>query len=238
MSLRRRLFAIVAFCLALSGGIVAQTAYLGGNAVARRLIADRWVVRCAAGAGRASAAEPYVALTFGAGGGFKVSPDATVAVYGQVEQANYTHIGNRDVMFRLAESISWRRASGFFFGFLFEQRRLIFRPMGYVFNTSCCGALAGYGHEWAASGLTLDARCLLLVNMKSENTSASFIQRLKPSVSFRKRLYGRMAVGLDCSYALFGKRQVYVADRHKMWGLRMAVDINLGGRNEGAEKME
>ncbi len=238
MPLRSRLLAVVPFCLALSGCCVAQTAYLGVDAVARCRIASRWVVRCAAGAGRVSAAEPYAALMFGAGGGYKVSPDATVAAYGQVQQANYTHIGNRDVLFRLIESISWRRASGFFFGFLFEQRRLLFRPMGYVVNTSCFGALAGYGHEWATSGVALDVRCLLMANMKSENTSAKFIQRLKPSVSLRKRLSGGMAVGLDCSYALFGERQIYVEDRHKMWGVRMAVDINMGNRKDRAKKME
>ncbi len=237
MSLRNWL-AVVPFCLALSGGCVAQTAYFGADAVVRCRIANRWVVRCAAGAGRVSAAEPYAALTFGAGGGYKVSPDATVAAYGLVQQANYTHIGNRDVLFRLVESISWRRASGFFFGFLFEQRRLLFRPMGYVVSTSCFGALAGYGHEWAASGVALDARCLLVANMKSENTSAKFMQRLKPSVSLRKRLSDGLDVGVDCSYALFGERQVYVEDRHKMWGLRMAVDINLGNRKGRAEKME
>lgn len=67
----------------------------------------------------------------------------------------------------------------------------------------------------------------VVANTKSENSSASFLQRAKGSLAIRKRIGSVVAVGADYTFALGGPNQIYIADRDKLNVLNIAIDIFL-----------
>ncbi len=205
----------------------AQYAYTGVKGIAHFEISDRWLARAHLALGHGHADEPYNAFGAALGAGFKLSRDAMLAGSCSLTHANYSGLDNNDLILHLTESISWRRPSGFFFGFYFEQRRLIYRPSDYKINTSCFGGLIGYEHTWQKTGILARAFAVVTANAKSENSSAQFIQRVKGFVSLRKRVVEVVAIGADYSYAVGGEHQIYIADRDGLHLLNVAVDISL-----------
>ena len=205
----------------------AQSIFTGTRATARFELSTRWTARADAGVGYGYTAEPYNAIGGGLGAGFRLNRDATLAGYCSLAHASYRDITNKELILRLTESISWRRPSGFFFGFFFEQRRLIYHPSDYKINTSCFGGLVGYEHRWDRPGLMTRGFVTVVANTKSENSSASFLQRVKGSLAIRKRIGSTVAVGADYTFAIGGPNQIYIADRDKLNVLNVAVDIFL-----------
>lgn len=203
----------------------AQKLYLGCQADISCDISNRWTAKAYLAAGDAHTPEPYNALLAGFGGGFRLSGEATLAAHCSIAYAIYDDISNKDLILKLHESISWKRPSGFFFGFFLEQRRLIFRPSGYKLNASCLGGTLGMQRGWQKTGITANASLTVIANAKSENSAASFIQRVKISTSLRKRIGTRIALGADYTHAFGGRKQIYIADRDGMGCLTACVDF-------------
>ncbi|MBQ2322161.1 MAG: hypothetical protein II375_06345 [Bacteroidales bacterium] len=203
----------------------AQKLYLGCKADISCDISDRWIAEARIATGDAHTPEPYNALFAGVGGGFRLSREATLAAHCSIAYAIYDDITNKDLILKLHESISWKRPSGFFFGFFLEQRRLIFRPSGCKLNASCLGGTLGMQRAWQKPGISANASLTVIANAKSENSAASFIQRVKISTSVRKRIGTRIALGADYSHAFGGRRQIYIADRDGMGCLTACIDF-------------
>ncbi len=229
MTTRRALFSpLLAAIFALAPiAADAQNIYTGTRATARFELSTRWTTRADIGIGYGYTAEPYNAIGGGLGAGFHLNRDATLAGYCSLAHANFRDITNKELILRLNESISWRRPSGFFFGFFFEQRRLIYHPSDYKINTSCFGSLAGYEHRWERSGLMARGFVTVVANTKSENSSASFLQRVKGSLAIRKSVGSIVAIGADYTFAIGGPNQIYIADRNKLNTINVAIDIFL-----------
>lgn len=229
MTTRRALFCpLLAAIFALAPiAADAQNIYTGTRATARFELSTRWTTRADIGIGYGYTAEPYNALGGGLGAGFHLNRNATLAGYCSLAHANFRDITNKELILRLNESISWRRPSGFFFGFFFEQRRLIYHPSDYKINTSCFGGLAGYEHRWERSGLMARGFVTVVANTKSENSSASFLQRVKGSLAIRKTVGSIVAIGADYTFAIGGPNQIYIADRNKLNTINVAIDIFL-----------
>lgn len=227
-----RLWPLLALCLWAvgAGGVDAQSLFLSPKVEASATFARnrKWTTRASFQYGYGRTDEPYHALIGSVGGGYRMSQDATVSVEAVAAKAEYVNLENADVLLRLVETIDWRRASGFFFGFSFEQRRLRFRPANYLFNTSVFGAAAGYGRSWGRSGISADFSCRVVVNMRSETALADFLQRVRLVASVRKVVGDRMSLLLDFSYAYGGEYQIYIADRDDMFGVNFGLAFTLG----------
>lgn len=229
MTIRRALYCplIVTFLAHLSVEVDAQSLYTGTQATARFDLSTRWTAQADATVGYGYTDEPYNAIGGGLGAGFHLNRDATLAGYCSLAHASYRDISNEELILRINESISWRRPSGFFFGFFFEQRRLIYHPSDYKINTSCFGGAVGYEHRWERPALVARGFVTIVANTKSENSSASFLQRVKGSLAIRKRVGNAVAIGADYTFAIGGPNQIYIADRDKLNVLNVAIDIFL-----------
>ncbi len=208
----------------------AQDLFVAGRAESVYNITTRWSVSGNVVGGHAYTVEPYGALFVSLGGSFRLSKEATLAAHGSLSYADYANISNEDLILRLKESIQWRRASGFFFGFFLEQRRLIYKPSGYKLNASCLGATAGYEREWTRPAIVANGSATIIANSKCETPNATFIQRVKLSTSVSKRIGNMVAVGLDFTHMLGGHNQIYAADRDGMSVLAARVQVFFGRR--------
>ncbi len=222
----------MALCLWVGGAvrICAQSVFISPRVEAGATIGvnNRWMPRASFQYGYGRTDEPYHALIGGVGCGYRMSQDAAVSVEAVAAKAEYVNLENADVMLRLVETIEWTRASGFFFGFTFEQRRLRFSPAKYSFNTSVFSAAAGYARSWPRAGVSADFSCRAVVNMRSETTLAEFLQRVRLAASARKAIGVRYALFLNLSYAYGGEYQIYIADRDGMLGLNFGLSVTLG----------
>ena len=188
---------------------------------------QQWTLRGLCRTGYGCGSTSYWAGNIDCGAGYKLSEAATIAVYAKCSFANYIGISNKDVEISISESISWRRASGLFFGFYFEQRRLFYNPTGYTKNVSSCGGIVGVERMWDKTQITGRVGCQAICNLKSQSTKAEFVQRVKIPVSIRKGLTPRLAIGIDYTYSIFGEHQVFIADKNGLNTLSVAVDFKL-----------
>lgn len=227
-----RLWPLVALCLWVGGTACArgQSVFISPRVEADAAFAAnrKWTAKASFQYGYGRTEEPYHALIGGVGGRYRMSQDAAVSVEAVAAKAEYANLENADIMLRLIETIEWTKASGFFFGFTFEQRRLRFHPANYSFNTSVFSAAAGYAHSWPLAGLSADFSCRAVVNMRSETTLAEFLQRVRLAASVRKAMSDRLALFLNLSYAYGGEYQIYIADRDGMLGLNFGLSVTLG----------
>lgn len=215
------------------GGVVcagAQSVFISPWVEANATFAKnrKWTSRSSLQYGYGRTEEPYHAIIGGVACGYRMSQDAAISVGAVAARAEYVNLENVDVMLRLIETIEWRRASGFFFGFTFEQRRLRFRPANYSFNTSVFSAAVGYAHSWPSAGISADFSCRAVVNMRSETTLADFLQRVRLTASVSKALGERLALLMRLSYAYGGEYQIYIADREDMLWLNFGLSVTLG----------
>lgn len=214
-------------CLIFSSRIFGQN-YCGSLAVLmRKTLNDRWTVRAYGQLGQEYSATRSNIVTLEAGAGYSLSKEAVIAVYAKAAHADYMHIGNKDSEISVSESISWRRASGFFFGLYFEQRRLFYMPSNYAKNVSFCGGLAGWRKGWERTGIFGSVGCQIICNMKSPNTKADLIQRIKLPLVIRKTISERMAVGASYTYNAMGDNQMYIGERDRMNAVTISLDIAL-----------
>ncbi len=204
-----------------------QSYFDAATAKVTKDLRDKWVLQGLFRGGYGCGSTSYWACNIDCGAGYKLSETAIVAVYSRCAFANYISISNRDVEISIAESISWRRASGLFFGFYFEQRRLFYNPTGYTKNVSACGGIVGIERTWDKPQITGRIGCQVICNLKSQSTKAEFVQRVKIPVSIRKGLTQRLSVGIDYTYSAFGKRQIFIADKNGLNTLSVAVDFRL-----------
>lgn len=214
-------------CLFLSPYAFGQS-YCGSLAVlTRKTLNERWTVRAYGQIGQEYSGMRSNIVTLGAGAGYSLSKEAVISVYAKAVHADYMHIGNTDSEMSVSESISWRRASGFFFGLYFEQRRLFYMPSNYAKNVSFCGGLAGWRKAWERTGIFGSIGCQVICNMKSPNTKAALVQRIKLPLAVKKTISGKMAVGATYTYNALGDNQMYIGDRDRMNAVTISLDIAL-----------
>lgn len=193
----------------------------------RKTLNDRWTFRAFGQLGQEHSATRSNIVTLEAGAGYSLSKEAVIAVYAKAAHADYMHIGNKDSEISVSESISWRRASGFFFGLYFEQRRLFYMPSNYAKNVSFCGGLAGWSKSWERTGIFGSIGCQIICNMKSPNTKVDLVQRLKLPLVIKKTISERMAVGVSYTYNAMGDNQMYIGERDRMNAVTVSLDIAL-----------
>lgn len=193
----------------------------------RKKQGEVWTFRFDGQLGQESSTTRSNIFKCGAGAGFSLSREATIAVYTQMAHAEYLHIDNKDSEISVSESISWRRASGFFFGFYFEQRRLFYKPSNYAKNLSSCGGIIGWQKSWDEIGLSGKAACQVICNMKSLNTKADVVQRIKLPLSIKKSITGSLAICVSYEYGFLGENQMFIGDRDRMNSISASLEISL-----------
>lgn len=214
-------------CLFLSQHAFGQS-YCGSLGVLmRKTLNDRWTFRAYGRLGQEHSETRSNIVTLEAGAGYSLSKEAVIAVYAKAAHADYMHIGNKDSEISVSESISWRRASGFFFGLYFEQRRLFYMPSNYAKNVSFCGGLTGWRKSWERTGIFGSIGCQIICNMKSPNTKADLVQRLKLPLVIKKTISEKTAIGVSYTYNAMGDDQVYIGERDRMNAVAVSLDIAL-----------
>lgn len=202
--------------------------YNGSLAVLmRKSLNERWTFRADGQLGQEFSTTRSNIVTFGTGAGYSLSDEAIIAVYAKASHADYLHIDNKDSEISVSESISWRRTSGFFFGLYFEQRRLFYMPSNYAKNVSFCGGLIGWRKRWERSGIYGSVGCQIICNMKSPNTKAELIQRVKLPLTIKKTIAGKVAIGASYTYYAMGDNQIYIGERDRMNAVTVSLDIEL-----------
>ena len=214
---------ILFVCLFVFSPSSAQSTFGGIYLQARHKINDRWAARGCALIGREFGKTESWVASCDAGAGYSLSDEAVIAVYAKTSIANYIHMSNHDAEMSVVESISWRRASGLFFGFYFEQRRLFYQPSDYTKNVSAYGGIVGFEKSWDKLGLRGRAGFHIVCNMKSPSTKSEFIQRIKIPISLRKRVSESIALGISYTYGAMGETQIYIADRNGLNTINAAI---------------
>lgn len=206
----------------------AQYAYNGLKIAISKNFGEKWEIVGLANGGRGFGRQDYTSCGISLGASYRISNDARLYVFAQGQYADYMHIPNKDMEMCIKEMISWRRASGFFFGFYFEQKRLFYKPYDYAQNVSCFCGFTGYEHMWVKTGIYGRVRAQAILNMTSPNTKASFIQRAKVTISALKKINNRLFAGLDYTYGHWGEKQVYIADRDNLHNFGICVSYRFG----------
>lgn len=214
-------------CTVISSHVFGQN-YCGSLAVlTRKTLNDRWTVRAYGQIGQEYSEARSNIVTLEAGAGYSLSREAVISVYIRAAHADYLHISNKDSEISVSESISWRRASGFFFGLYFEQRQLFYMPSNYAKNVSFCSGLAGWSKRWERAGLFGSIGCQIICNMKSPHTRADLVQRIKLPLVIKKSISEKMAVGVSYTYNAMGDNQMYIGERDRMNTVTISLDIAL-----------
>lgn len=216
-----------ALCLTLCAAATSQNLCGLTDMQVSKSIGDRWAIRGELLFGHEHSTVNSTIVAYGGAAGYRMSHDAVIAVDANVSHALYSDIDNNDTETSIRESISWRRASGFFFSLYFEQRRLFYKPSDYAKNVSCCGGIAGWGKSWAKPGIFGSVACNLACNMKSPNTKAEVIQRIRVPIAIRKSINETIAIGLSYTYCALGDNQIYIADRDRLNTLTASFILTL-----------
>ncbi len=227
-----RLAAALCLLFMLSVMSEAQYAYNGLKIALSKDLGEKWEIVGLANGGRGFGKQDYTSCGLNLGASYKISKDARLYVFAKGQYADYMHVSNRDMEMSIKEMISWRRTSGFFFGFYFEQKRLFYKPYDYAQNVSCFCGFAGYEHTWESTGIHGRASGQAILNMTSPNTKASFIQRAKVNISAHKRITNKLSMGLDYTYGHWGDRQIYIADRDNLHNFGVCITYCLGGQGD------
>lgn len=217
----------IALCAAFGPGAAGQNHSEALAVQVSKDFSEKWTFKVDGLFGQEHSETRSNVIMCGVGAGYHLNNDAVIAVYNKLAYADYMHIDNKDTEISVTESISWRRASGLFFGFYFEQRRLIYKPADYAKNVSSCGGIVGWGKKWEKIGLWGSVGCQVVCNMKTPNTKAEFVQRVKVPISLKKKISEKMHLGLTYTYGALGDNQRYIMDRDRMNALRLTWGINL-----------
>ncbi len=221
--------AVTLLCLSLfSVASRAQYAYSGLKIALNKEFGEKWGIVGLANGGRGFGKQEYSSCGISVGASYGISKDARLYVFAHGQYADYMHISNQDIEMSIKEMISWRRASGFFFGFYFEQKRLFYKPDDYAQNVSYFSGFAGYEHTWKNTGIYGKAAAQAILNMTSPNAKASFLQRVKITISALKKINEKISIGLDYTYGHWGEKQIYIADRDNLHNLGICFAYRLG----------
>lgn len=222
-----RLLMCAVVCLSVFAKTEAQDNIVAVTMQIRSELNSHWRLRGEGRWGRERGNGDGWVMTYGAGVGYNLSKEAVIAIYARAALENYRHMQNRDAEISVAESITWKRSSGIFFGFCFEQRRLFYQPSGYTKNVSFCGGIVGVEKTWEKTGLSGNAACQVTCNMRSPNTKAEFVQRIRIPITIRKKLTDNLALGACYTYSAMGDKQVYIADRNNLHSVSANVFFTL-----------
>ena len=143
-----------------------------------------------------------------------ITTRAAVSLRASVAVADYFDSDNFDAIYKLNESIYWYRRTGISYGFFLEQRILHYEPSQHTMFSSCAGGALSYARVWERSQLRAEAQAIVYVNMRSELSSANYLQRVRLSASVVKPISERLTLKFAYHSHIGGKEQIYFNDRH------------------------
>lgn len=138
---------------------------------------------------------------------------------------NYHGSNHSDIELRLIEGLHLNTEGLFSHGMYLSQRRLIYAPSG---DMAFCSDLTYYqkiSFPWIWERVRPVATMSESINITPDNSKATLFQRFRVGPGIDFRINNKLSLLFSYHYAVGGKNQIFIGDRHKLHYFSLSLNI-------------